>query len=154
MKRNSKTRRLALATLLGVGVALAPLFAAYAELGRFIKGSGPVVYAATKKQKRAFITPECFVAAGGKSDFSDVKQVPDRELANIPEAAPIVCDRSFLKLSNDATVYVVQGGLLRPFPDAPCAFKNGVAADWSNVVTLPAKWRESYGYGAPVCPLP
>src|SRR5262245_60730813 len=117
MKKDSKSKRLAVATLLGVSVAVAPLFAAYAELGRFIKGSGPVVYAATKKQKRAFITPECFVAAGGKSDFSDVKQVPDRELANIPEAAPIVCDRSFLKLSNDATVYVVQGGLLRPFPD-------------------------------------
>src|SRR6188768_2791158 len=127
MRRHSKLKRLTIASLLSVSVAGAPVFAAYAELGRFIKGSGPVVYAATKKQKRAFITPECFVAAGGKSDFSDVKQVSDRELANIPEAAPIVCDRSFLKLSNDATVYVVQGGLLRPFPDASCAFKNGVA---------------------------
>jgi hypothetical protein len=154
MRRNSKSKRLALAALLGGSVLGAPLFFAYAELGRYIKGSGPVVYAATKKQKRAFITPECFVAAGGKSDLSDVKRVSDRELATIPEAAPIVCDRSFVKLSDDATVYVVQGGLLRPFPDASCAFKNGVAEDWSNVVTLPAKWRDSYGYGGPVCPLP
>lgn len=125
-----------------------------AEEGRFIKGSGAAVYAATRTHKRWIINPTCYVAAGGRPDFSDTVVVPDSALAAIPDAAPIVCDRAYVKFSNDPTVYMVQGGLLRPFPDPTCAFKNGVATNWSNIITLDPKWASSYGYGVSVCPKP
>ena len=125
-----------------------------AEEGRFIKGSGPAVYAATRTEKRWIINPACYVAAGGRPDFSDTVVVPDRELARLHEGAPILCERAYVKFSNDPTVYMVQGGLLRPFPDPTCAFKHGVATNWSNIITLDPKWGRAYGYGVSVCPKP
>jgi hypothetical protein len=148
------SKRLAFTTVLTAAVVAAPILAAHAEMGRFIKGSGATIYAATSKQRRGIINPACYVAAGGRPDFSDTKVVPDAELAAIPEGAPIVCEKAFVKFANDPTVYMVQGGLLRPFPDPPCAFKHGVATNWSNIVTLDPKWGTSYGYGASACPIP
>lgn len=147
-------QRLAFIALSTTVLAAIPLRAVDAEEGRFLKGSGAAVYAATRTQKRWIINPTCYVAAGGRPDFSDVRVVSDAELAGLPEAAPILCERAYVKFSHDPTVYMVQGGLLRPFPDPTCAFKNGVATNWSNISTLDPKWSGSYGYGVSVCSKP
>jgi hypothetical protein len=144
-------KRYAVVALL-TSVVASPLFAAHAEEGRFIKGTGATIYAEAGGTRRAIINPACYVAAGGKADFSDTQIISDKELAAIPEGAPVVCEKAFVKFADDATVYMVQGGLLRPFPSPECAFKSGVAKDWSNIVTLASKWKGSYGYGARVCP--
>ena len=147
-------QRLAFTVLLATTIVGVPLRAVNAEEGRFIKGSGAGIYAATRTQKRWIINPACYVAAGGRPDFSDTSLVSDSELAAIPEAAPVVCEKAYVKFSRDPTVYMIQGGLLRPFSDPPCAFKYGVARNWSNVVTLDRKWSTSYGYGATPCSKP
>lgn len=117
----------------------------------FLKGSGPTVYAVHEGRRSPIPSPECFVAVAGRRARSEIQTVPDANLLAIPEGPPVICDHTFVKFADSPAVYMSQGNTLRWLNDPPCAFANGVAPDWHNVVHIDPRWRASFAFGNGVC---
>ena len=83
--------------------------------GDLIKGSGPTVYYFAANGRR-YVFPNERTYFTWYTNFSGVKQIPDRHLSTIPLGGNVTYrpGRKMVKITTDPRVYVVeQGGILR-----------------------------------------
>ncbi len=120
---------------------LAERLPAYPE-GTLLKGEAPTVFVIRAGARRAVPDLATFTALGFK--WENVRQVPESELAAIPEASPLASPADFafkdgtLLKGSAPTVYVMSGGRRRAIPDIDTFQALGYR--WENVLQI-ADWH-------------
>jgi len=114
-----------------------------------VKGDGSAVYMVYNGMKRPIVSDVVFLALG--YDWDDITWLSDAFLADYTTGSDVNDssmhpDGQIVKYASDPAVYLIDGGLKRPFQSASAFEDNRFS--WGNIITIPD--TETYGNGAAV----